>query len=475
MNDWPGIEILVKKIKNGDISASELVDKAFLNIEKYRKFNVLISELKEEAYANAKIIDNKIKNNQPVGRLAGIPFIAKDNFLTNDGYTTAGSNMLKNFKAPYQSTAVNKLINEDAILVGKANLDAFAHGASTENSDFMVTKNPYDENRVAGGSSGGSAAAVALGMAPFSIGSDTGGSIRTPASFCNVVGLKPSYGLISRSGVVAMASSLDVVGPFANNTSDVALILDVMSGQDGIDGTMISKNESGYELSNSKFDPKKVKVGVVRDFMNGLDSEIKTKIENVIDKLKSLGVNVVETSIPSIDLSLPVYYIICPAEVSSNLSRYDGLRYGHHNDDSADLEDYYLKSRSEGFGAEAKRRIMIGTYVLSSGYYDAYYKKAQQVRTKLSNEFENAFEDVDFLVGPTSPSLPFKIGERTSDPIQMYLSDVMTVAANLVGIPAISLPAGFINGLPVGFQIMAKFKDDRNLLNFSRFVEESIK
>ena len=476
MSNWPSIEVLVNQVKSGQVSAKDLVDKAFSFIEKNKHYDVLISELKEEAYAKASEIDKRIKNGQEVGRLAGVPFIAKDNFLTFDGYTTAGSNMLRNFKAPYQATSVSRLLDEDAILVGKANLDAFAHGASTENSDFMITKNPFDETRVAGGSSGGSAAAVALDMTPFSLGSDTGGSIRTPASFCNVVGFKPSYGLVSRSGVVAMASSLDVIGPLTNSVADSALVLDVMSGPDQLDSTMIEKDVNGYVNFDALKDLTGVKIGVLSDLMiDGLDLKIKTRMDETIDKLKKLGAEIIDVSIPSIDLSLAVYYIVCPAEVSSNLSRYDGIRYGHYDDSAVDLEDYYLKSRSEGFGAEAKRRIMIGTYVLSSGYYDAYYKKAQQVRTKLINEFEESFSKVDFLVSPVAPSLPFKIGEKTDDPLKMYLSDVMTVAANLTGIPAISLPVGMIDGLPVGFQIMAPFKADRHLLQVSEILERHLK
>ncbi len=476
MHNWPSIDVLVKQVKTAKVTAKDLVDKAFEFIEKNRHYNVLISELKDEAYKRAAEIDDRIKKGEDVGRLAGVPFIAKDNFLTLDGFTTAGSNMLRNFKAPYQSTAVTKLLSEGAILVGKANLDAFAHGASTENSDFMVTKNPFDESRVAGGSSGGSAAAVALDMAPFALGSDTGGSIRTPASFCNVVGLKPSYGLISRSGVVAMASSLDVIGPLTKSVDDAALVLDVMSGPDGLDSTMIEKDAEGYRNIDSLKSLDGIRIGVVKDFMNeGLDEKVKSRIQDVIASLKRFGAEIVDVSIPSIELSLPVYYIVCPAEVSSNLSRYDGIRYGHHNDKAVDLEDFYLKSRSEGFGAEAKRRIMIGTYVLSSGYYDAYYKKAQQVRTKLINEFNRSFESVDFLVGPVTPGLPFKIGEKSDDPLQMYLSDVMTVAANLTGIPAISLPVGMVNDLPVGFQIMAPFKSDRKLLELSKYIESNMK
>lgn len=472
MDNWPDLDTLVKMVKSGETSSLSLVEKAFSFIKKHKDYNVLISDFKNEAMAQAKEIDDRIAKGEDLGRLAGIPFIVKDNFLTHLGFTTAGSNMLKNFKAPYQATAVNKLVAEGAILIGKSNLDAFAHGASTENSDFMVTKNPYDINRVAGGSSGGSAAAVALNMAPFSLGSDTGGSIRTPASFCGNVGFKPSYGLVSRSGVIAMASSLDVVGPITRTVADASLILDIISGQDKLDGTTIKRDDSPYLLAEKLNDLKGIKIGVVSDFVNqDLDKDIRDRTLDTIAKLKINGAEIIDISIPSLDLSLPVYYIICPAEVSSNLSRYDGIKYGY-NDPSADnLENYYLNSRSKGFGKEAKRRIMIGTYVLSSGYYDAYYKKAQQVRTKLINEFNEAFKQVDFLVGPTSPTLPFKIGEKSDDPVQMYLSDVMTVAANLVGIPAISLPVGFIDNLPVGFQIMAPFKSDKKLLELADFVE----
>ncbi len=472
MDNWLDLDVLVKKVKSGETTSVSLVEKAFSFIKKNKEYNVLISDFESDALAKAKEVDIKISNGEKLGRLAGIPFIVKDNFLTHLGFTTAGSNMLKNFQAPYQATAVNKLIDEGAILIGKANLDAFAHGASTENSDFMVTKNPFDINRVAGGSSGGSAAAVALNMAPFSLGSDTGGSIRTPASFCGNIGFKPSYGLVSRSGVIAMASSLDVVGPITKTVADAGLILDIIGGQDQLDGTTIKRDSSSYTLNGNLKNLNGVRVGVVTDFVNeDLDQKIKERILDTISKLRSSGAEIVDITIPSIDLSLPVYYIVCPAEVSSNLSRYDGVKYGYNDSTSTNLENYYLNSRSKGFGKEAKRRIMIGTYVLSSGYYDAYYKKAQQVRTKLINEFNEAFEKVDFLVGPTSPTLPFKIGEKSDDPVQMYLSDVMTVAANLVGIPAVSLPVGFIDNLPVGFQIMAPFKADKKLLDFAEFVE----
>lgn len=406
----------------------------------------------------------------PNGRLAGVPFIAKDNFLTLGGKSTAASNILRPFEAPYQSTAIQRLEAEGAICVAKANLDAFAHGSSTENSDWFVTKNPHDKTRVPGGSSGGSAAAVVLDMVPFALGTDTGGSIRLPASFVGAVGVKPTYGRVSRSGVVAMASSTDVIGPIAKTVDDAALVLDVMAGKDELDSTTIDKDEL---LTDLNFDFKSKKIGVVKEYMQeGLESGVKTAIEAAIDKMKAAGAEVSEVSLPSLPLALAVYYIVCPAEVSSNLSRYDGQRYGHSAAEAKDLQTSYELSREQGFGVEAKRRIMIGTYVLSSGYYDAYYKKAQTVRTKIINEFSEAFSNYDLLVGPTSPTVAFKIGEKTADPLKMYLNDIMTVAANMSGNPAISLPAGTADGLPVGLQMIAPMGADAMMLAAAKTFEE---
>jgi aspartyl-tRNA(Asn)/glutamyl-tRNA(Gln) amidotransferase subunit A len=334
----------------------------------------------------------------------------------------------------------------------------------------MTTKNPHDKERVPGGSSGGSAAAVVLDMAPFALGTDTGGSIRQPASFTGAVGYKPTYGLVSRSGVIAMASSTDVIGPLTRTVDDAATVLDVMAGRDSLDGTTIDRDTTSYTDLQSDFKGKRI--GVIKEYMGeGLAADVKVVIEAAIDKLKTAGAEIVEVSLPSLPLSLAVYYIICPAEVSSNLSRYDGQRYGHNEPAAADLVESYNRTRSVGFGREAKRRIMIGTYVLSSGYYDAYYKKAQTVRTKLINEFAEAFQQVDFLVGPVAPTTAFKIGQNASDPLQMYLSDVMTVAVNLVGIPAISIPAGTSNNLPIGLQLMAPQKADRALLALAKITE----
>jgi aspartyl-tRNA(Asn)/glutamyl-tRNA(Gln) amidotransferase subunit A len=379
---------------------------------------------------------------------------------------------LRPFEAPYQATAIEKLEAEGAICIAKANLDAFAHGSSTENSDWFTTKNPHDKTRVPGGSSGGSAAAVALDIVPFALGTDTGGSVRLPASFCGVIGYKPTYGLVSRSGVVAMASSTDVIGPLARNVEDTAAILDVISGRDELDSTTIDRDEQSYLDLDTKIEGKKF--GIIKEYFGqGLDAEVEKTVRGGIDKLQAAGAHVEEISLPSVPLALAIYYIVCPAEVSSNLSRYDGQRYGYSSADAKDLDESYELSREQGFGAEAKRRIMIGSHVLSSGYYDAYYKKAQIVRTKLINEFRSAFEEFDFLVGPVCPVTAFRIGERSADPLQMYLTDIMTVAANMTGNPAISVPAGAADGLPVGLQIIGSMRGDRALLGIAKAFEEA--
>ncbi len=476
MSQWQSITKLANDVQSGKTSASALVDQALQTIEDKKEFNAVIVSITERARERAKNIDNRVAKGEKIGRLAGVPFIAKDNFLTFGSETTAASNILKGFEAPYQSTAIEKLEAEGAICVAKANLDAFAHGSSTENSDFMTTKNPHDPMRVPGGSSGGSAAAVILDMAPFALGTDTGGSIRLPASFCGAVGYKPTYGLVSRSGVVAMASSTDVIGPLTRTVEDAALVLDVMAGKDELDSTTIDRDPTSYQTSTTNYKLANAKIGVIREYMaEGLDPGVKKQIENVIEKMKAAGAAVSEISLPSLPLALACYYIIMPAEVSSNLSRYDGQRYGYSTKKGKSLEESYNWSRSEGFGNEAKRRIMIGTYVLSSGYYDAYYKTAQKLRTKLINEFNDAFKQYDFLVGPTAPMTAFEIGAHSADPLQMYLTDIMTVAANLVGIPAISLPARAINNMPVGLQLMAAQHKDRILLNCAHNIREILK
>ncbi len=467
MNQWLPIADIATKVQAGELKAADLVEQALKTINEKKEYDAIIATTEDRARERAAKVDRgEIK-----GRLAGVPFIAKDNFLTFGAETTAASNMLKGFVAPYQATAIEKLEAEGAICVAKANLDAFAHGASTENSDFFTTKNPHDKTRVPGGSSGGSAAAVVLDMASFAIGTDTGGSIRQPASFSGCVGYKPTYGLVSRSGVVAMASSTDVIGPLTRNVQDAALVLDVMAGRDELDSTTIESDSKGYAQLEGSLKDKKV--GVIREHMGeSLDPKVLGVIEDDIKKLEAAGAEITEISLPSLPMALAVYYIICPAEVSSNLGRYDGQRYPYSYAEAKDLEDSYFGSRGRGFGKEAKRRIMIGTHVLSSGYYDAYYKQAQTVRTKLINEFEQAFKQVDFLIGPVAPTTAFKIGENTKNPLQMYLADIMTVAVNLVGNPAISLPAGEVDGLPVGLQLMAPQKADRELLALAKSAEE---
>lgn len=471
---WKPIADIAKLVNNGLETARSQVEKSLGLMEKHAEFNAIIATIPELSLKRADEIDEKVKRGENAGRLAGVPFIAKDNFLVFGAETTAASNMLKGFNAPYQSTVIERLEAEGAICVAKANLDAFAHGSSTENSDFMTTLNPHDKTRVPGGSSGGSAASVALDLAPFSLGTDTGGSIRLPASFCGVVGYKPTYGLVSRSGVVAMASSTDVIGPLTKTVQETALVLDCIAGKDELDGTTIERDPYSYaDLSDVDFSKKKV--GVIKEFFaSGLDDGVRERIENAIDIYKKAGATVEEVSIPSIGLALAVYYVLCPAELSSNLSRYDGQRFGYSDTSVASLDESFTASRSIGFGDEAKRRIMIGAYVLSSGYYDAYYRKAQLVRTKLIAEFDKAFEKYDVLIGPTAPVTAFAKGARTADPLEMYLIDIMTVAANLVGTPSISIPVGMSDNLPVGLQIISPQYQDRALLEFSKASEEII-
>lgn len=462
---WAPLRQIAEDVKSGKVSAADNVKAALAALAENKDYDTVISTLEERALARAAEIDK-----EPKGRLAGVPFIAKDNFLTFGGKTTAASNILRPFEAPYQATAIERLEAEGAICIAKSNLDAFAHGSSTENSDWFVTKNPHDKNRVAGGSSGGSAAAVALEIVPFALGTDTGGSIREPASFCGVVGVKPTYGTVSRSGVVAMASSTDVIGPLAKNAEDAALVLDVMAGKDELDGTTIEISPNRLDI-NSGLEVKGLKLGLVKEYMEGLEPGVEQVIKDAVSKLEDAGATAEEVSLPSLPLALAVYYIVCPAEVASNLSRYDGQRYGHFAKDAAGLDESYELSREQGFGAEAKRRIMIGAYVLSSGYYDAYYKKAQTIRTKIINEFSAALEKFDFLLGPVAPMTAFKIGERTADPLQMYLADIMTVAANMSGNPAVSVPAGEAGGLPVGLQIIAPMRGDKRMLELAKSFE----
>lgn len=457
---------LVADVRAQKVSVAQLVQESLDAIAANESYHAIL-ELNPRALAQAEEMDRIIADSQHADEIAdapllGMPYIAKDNFLTVRTHTTAASKILEPFDSPYESSATRKLNAAGGILVAKANMDSFGHGSSTENSDFGDTKNPHNPTKVPGGSSGGSAAAVALGLASFALGTDTGGSIRQPASFCGVVGIKPTYGLVSRYGVVSMISSTDVIGPLARSVEDAALILDVIAGKDAKDGTTIERSSDSY----ATIETKPLRIGVVKEYLgDGVAPEVREQVMAAIDKLKVAGNTVEEVSIPSLDLALAAYYIIMPAEVSSNLSRYDGVKFGHSAKDAKSLSDLYLRTRDEGFNAEAKRRILIGTYMLSSGYYDAYYKQAQKVRTKLINEFAKAFENYDVLVGPVAPTLPFDLGQNQKDPIAMYLGDIMTVAPSLAGLPAVSLPAGWAGNLPVGIQLIGAQKAEATVLN----------
>ena len=407
----------------------------------------------------------------------------KDVIAIKDKRLTCGSKMLENFVSPYDASVIERLRNEDVIIIGKTNPDEFAMGSSTEYSAFGPTLNPVDHSRVPGGSSGGSAAAVAAGLCHGALGTDTGGFIRQPASFCGVVGLKPTYGRVSRYGLVAFASSFDVIGPFANSVYDAALILEVLAGHDERDSTSAEKPVPSYTTLLDR-DVKKFKIGIVKETLGaGVDDEVKSAIMAQVDNLHSVGIEIKEISLPHLDYTIPAYYILATAEASSNLERYDGARYGHRAKGIEELEEMYVRSRTEGFGPEVKRRIMLGTYVLSAGYYDAYYRKAQKVRRLIKQDFDDAFKTVDAIITPTAPTTAFKIGEKTSDPLQMYLSDIFTVSANLAGIPGISIPVGkdTPNGslreksLPVGLQIMGKQFEEETILTLANFIEQYVR
>lgn len=440
-------------------SARENVEKALLKARENESFHALLSLSETRALERA----DKVDAGEITGRLAGVPFIAKDNFLTLGDTTTAASKFLENFTAPLQATAIEKLEAEGAICIGKANLDAFAHGGSTENSAFGPTKNAHDETRVAGGSSGGSAVAVALDIVPFTLGTDTGGSIRQPASFNGVVGVKPTYGTVSRYGVVSMASSTDTIGVLSATAEDAELIIDILSGRDRKDMTTLPDFFEPTALPESKH------IGVIKEFMTeDVDPEVRARVTEYIEAMKAKGHTVEEVSLPMLKYALAIYYIVVPAEISSNLGRYDGIRYGKRAEAST-LGEVYGLSRDQGFMPENKRRIMIGSYVLSSGFFDAYYMKAQKARTLLIDEFNKTFETFDVLVGPVAPTPAFKLGENTADPVKMYLADIMTVPASLAGMPAISVPAGTTEaGLPVGVQLIGPRKSDATLLALAR-------
>ena len=458
-------------LEAGKVSAADIVKYYLANIEKGKHLNAFLLVLADEALEKAAECDRKFKNGT-AGKLAGMVIAVKDVLSVKGKKLTCASKILENFEALYTATAVERLLNEDAILIGKTNCDEFAMGSSNENSAYGDVKNPFDLNKVPGGSSGGSAAAVASDMCMVSLGTDTGGSIRQPAAFCGTVGLKPTYGRVSRYGLTAFASSFDSIGPFAKNTEDAALVLQVMAGKDENDSTSSAVEPADYSAIVKAEPDKAITIGVVEEYLkDGIQDEIRDSVLQVIEKLKSRGFTIKNISLPNVKYSIQAYYILTTAEASSNLARYDGARYGLRSENSSTLEEMYVNSRTEGFGTEVKRRIMLGTYVLSSGYYDAYYRKAQKVRRLIKNDFENAYEEADYILMPTTPTTAFDIGEKTNDPLAMYLNDIFTTASNLSGNPSISIPAGKDkNGMPVGLQITGKDFDEAGILQLGGYI-----
>ena len=468
---------LKEKLAKKEIKVQE-VTKAYVDRinDKEKDVGAFVTTLCDEALEEAKSIQEKINAGEIKGELAGIPIGIKDNMCTKGIKTTCSSKMLENFVSPYDATVVEKLKEQHMIDLGKLNMDEFAMGASTEYSAFHVTRNPWNLNTVPGGSSGGSAAAVAANLVPWALGSDTGGSIRQPAAFCGVVGLKPTYGLVSRYGLVAFASSLDQIGPITKDVEDAAMLLNVIAGHDERDTTSENREKIDYTKC-LKNDVKGLKIGVPKEFFGeGINEEVKAKLKETIEKYKEMGAEVEEFSLDIANYALATYYIIACAEASSNLGRFDGIRYGYRTENFTNLKEIYKNSRSEGFGDEVKRRIILGTYVLSSGYYDAYYKKAQQVRTLVRKEFDKAFEKYDILLTPTSPTVAFEIGTRSSNPLEMYLADICTVSINIAGLPGISVPCGVdSNGMPVGMQLIGNRFDEEKILNAAYTYEQATK
>mgnify|MGYP004666084425 FL=1 len=468
---------LMDKLEKKEITITELT-KAYVDRinEREKDVEAFVTTLTDEAISKSREIEEMVKNGEINSRFAGIPIGIKDNMCTKGVKTTCSSKMLENFIAPYDATVIEKLNNEGIISLGKLNMDEFAMGASTEYSAFKKTKNPWNLNTVPGGSSGGSAAAVAANLVPWALGSDTGGSIRQPSAFCGVVGLKPTYGLVSRYGLVAFASSLDQIGPITKDVQDAALLLNLIAGHDEKDTTSINNEKVDYTKC-LKNDVKGLKIGVPKEFFGeGLNAEVKAKLQEAIEKYKELGAIVEECSLDIAEYALATYYIIACAEASSNLGRFDGIRYGYRTKNFENLKDIYINSRSEGFGQEVKRRIILGTYVLSSGYYDAYYKKALEVRTLVKQEFDKKFEKYDVLLTPTSPTVAFEIGTRSNNPLEMYLADICTVSVNIAGLPGISIPCGVDSkGMPIGMQLIGdKFKEE-TILNAAYTYEQATK
>ncbi len=470
-------KITIKKMAEGlnkkDFGSEEIVNYFLSNIkEKDKELDAFLSVFEEKAQKQAQEID-KIRGKEKLPKLAGIPVAVKDNILIKGELCSAGSKMLENYTAPYDAEVIRKIKNEKMIFLGKTNLDEFAMGSSTENSAFKITKNPQDRRLVPGGSSGGSAVAVKAGESPVALGSDTGGSIRQPAAFCGVAGLKPTYGAVSRRGLVAFGSSLDQIGPLANRVEDCREMFGVIKGKDGKDSTSADAPEVKEKTAENL---KNWKIGLPKEYFGeGVDKTISQKVKDLAKKLEKEGAEIIEISLPTNLYALPAYVIISTSEASANLARYDGIKYGGVNPrDAKDLFDVYIKNRGEGFGREVKRRIMLGTHSLFSGYYDAYYLKAQKTRSLIKQDFENAFKKVDALLTPVTPSLPFKIGEKVQEPLQMYMSDILTVAVNLARIPSLALPIGEEKGLSVGCQIMGDFFSEKNLFNLGEKIEEIV-
>ena len=464
-------DLLVKK----EVTSREATEALYRRIEKVDgKIKAYLMLTKEEAFCQADEVDRKIIRGEEIGDLAGIPIGLKDILCTKGIRTTCGSKILGGYVPFYDGTVIRRLKERKAVFLGKLNMDEFAMGSSTENSGFQTTRNPWDQTRIPGGSSGGSAAAVAADECIAALGTDTGGSIRQPASCCGVVGLKPTYGRVSRYGLVAFASSLDQIGPITKDVEDCAILLSGISGYDPCDSTSVNIEVPDYKRCLVR-DVKGIRIGIPDEyFIEGMDPDVERAAKEGIDLFKKLGAEVSAVSLPHTPYAVAIYYIICTAEASSNLARYDGVKYGFRSEKYNDLMEMYARTRAEGFGKEVKRRIILGTYVLSAGYYDAYYRKASQVRTLMRNDFERAFEKVDVIVTPTAPTPAFRIGEKTEDPLQMYLSDILTIPVNLAGIPAISLPCGFSReGLPIGLQIMGKHFDEGMLLRVAYAFEQN--
>lgn len=467
---------LKEKLEKKELTSYEIT-KAYIERieEKEKDVQAFVTTLEKDALEKAEEIDKKIASGEIVEKLAGIPIGIKDNICTKGVKTTCSSKMLENFVAPYDATVMEKINSENLINLGKLNMDEFAMGGSTEHSYFHITRNPWNLNKVPGGSSGGSAAAVAAGMVPWALGTDTGGSIREPASFCGVVGLKPTYGLVSRYGVVAFASSLDQVGPITKDVTDSAMLLNIITEKDKMDSTSVERPKVDYTKA-LKNDVKGLKIAVPKElFAEGINEEVKESLEKAIETYKKLGAEISEVSLNIAEYALASYYIIACAEASSNLGRFDGVRYGHRAKEFNNLKELYRNSRTEGFGPEVKRRIILGTYVLSSGYYDAYYKKAQQVRTLVMNKFKSVFDNYDVILTPTSPTVAFDIGSKINDPLAMYLADICTVSVNIAGLPGISIPCGVDKeGMPIGMQLIGNRFTEETLLNAAYTFEQKV-